>query len=219
MQHIHIKKEVHNGKNIFVVPALTFKKNNNTIKQQIPHPLGTHAIEFETIEDAIKAIELSGFPYILPDGENRCTVQEFKPADANLDAQVEAALLNCVKDGNTAVCASAISSLGEMKNKDYLPIFVDKMGEDNELIRGNAIEALVNFGAGAAEITAKSLADENWVRRKSAITVIERLVQTTSVNPEMFLYNILKLFNDPNNIVKCAAISAVGKLYKAARSK
>ena len=70
MQYISIKKDVNkeSGNEVFLVPALTLKNSEGKTKQRIPHPLGDDYLEFSAIEDAIRAIELSGFKYVLPDG-------------------------------------------------------------------------------------------------------------------------------------------------------
>lgn len=221
MKHISIKKEnkTVDGENRFfyVVSALTFKQKDNTVRQQIPHPLGTDIMEFETLEDAKKAIELSGFTYILPNGEmpSQKPVKRHKELDFEEDILTE--LLKLAKDSNSSVVASAIFALGELKDKKLLPIFVDKMGEDNENIRNNAINAIVNLASLATNATIKALEDENWVRRKSAITVVEKLVQLGLVKPESFFAPLMECFYDTNNIVKCAAINACGKIYKTYR--
>lgn len=221
MKRITIKKEIRDadGKEntVYIVSALTFKQKDNTIKQQIPHPLGTDIMEFSSLDEAKKAIEMSGFLYILPNGEIQTESKPRAVQSIDLQEKIFQSLLKMAKDSNSSVQASAIYALGELKDRKLLPIFADKMGEDNDAVRTNAINALVNFGAGAANTAIKALEDENWVRRKSAITVIERLANETALKPEIFFEPLIERFNDSNNIVKCSAITAVGKIFKVYR--
>lgn len=215
MQYVSIKKNIKNdGKNVFLVQALTLKNSQGTAKQIIPHPLGDSYLEFETLEEAIRAIELAGFKYILPDG----TKPEITPTPdtkvKSYDEQVFNALIEGTRDMNSAVVSAAITALGEMRDLKLLDLFIEKMGEDNEIIRNAAISSILQFGPSAAKELLRVFHDENWVKRNSAVICISRLIDSESVNPEKLFAHLIEMTNDKNHIVKISAITALGKAYK-----
>ena len=217
MQYVTIKKEttVSGDKTIFLVPALTLKNSQGQKKQQIPHPLGTDYLTFDTIEDAVRAVEISGFQCIFPDGVK----SEYKGVEHNfVDKSIEDNILLTLKqqlnDINSSVVAAALNALGELEDKNLLALFVEKIGEDNELIRTAAISSIVKIGTSAIESLMKALKDENWVRRNSALICISRLIDNEGVNPETLFSVLIKMTEDKNTIVKTSAISVLGKAYK-----
>lgn len=217
MQYVSIKKEVNqeNGNEVFLVPALNLKNSKGATKQKIPHPLGDDYLEFETLEGAVRAIELSGFKYILPDGTKQIVSKE-KPVetDKTYDELVYDALINQTKDINSSVVAAALTPLGELHDIKLLEIFIEKMGEENEAVRTSAINAILNFGAASVQKLLTAMKDENWVRRNSAIIAIQRLIDSESVNPEKLFNPLIQMTNDKNTIVKTSAILTLGKAYK-----
>ena len=69
MQYVAIKQENRDGEVVFVVNAISLKNKNKSVVPQIPHPLGSDALIFKTLEEAKNAISRAGFSYILPDGK------------------------------------------------------------------------------------------------------------------------------------------------------
>ncbi len=216
MQYVSIKKDVkkENGKTVFLVPVLNLKNAEGTTKQRIAHPLGDDYLEFETLEEAIKAIELSGFKYVLPDGTKPALKQEIIKDSVELDKVVYETLIKQTKDINSTVVAAAIGALSELNDEKLLDLFLEKMGEDNDLIRTSSINAILNFGSLSVKKLLSTLKDENWVRRNSALICLSRLVESESVNPETLFPHLIEMTNDKNTIVKTSAISALGKAYK-----
>ena len=216
MQYVSIKKEVkkETGDIIFLVPALTFKNSQGTAKQKIPHPLGDNYIEFAILEDAIRAVELAGFKYILPDGtkpvEKNINVNE----NEELEKVVYNALIKQTKDINSSVTAAAIAALAELKDIKLLDFFIEKAGEDNEAVRTSAINSILTFGNACVEKLLQNIKDENWVRRNSVLICLSRLIDSESVNPEKLIVPLIEMAEDKNSIVKTSAITALGKAYK-----
>lgn len=217
MQYISIKKEVkkESGKSVFLVPALNLKNSKGATAQKIAHPLGDDYLEFETLDDALRAIELSGFKYILPDGTKQIAREE-KPAQADktYDEIVYEALIKQTQDLNSSVVAAALTALGELPDAKLIDLLVEKMGEDNEAIRNSAINAILNFGASSVRKLLSAMKDENWVRRNSALIAVQRLIDSESVQPEKLFTPLIAMTNDKNTIVKTSAILALGKAYK-----
>ncbi len=218
MRYVSIKKEIKkdDGSEVFLVPALTLKNSQGATKQRIPHPLGDGYLEFSTEQEAVKAIVLSGFKPILSDGSKPIERDE-KPSNkvvASYDELVFDALIRQTKDINSTVVAAAITALGELGEFKLLDLFIEKLGEENELIRVSAINAILNFGGIALKSLIPALKDENWVRRNSVLVVIQRLLDSESVKPEKLFSVLVEMTEDKNTIVKTSAITALGKAYK-----
>lgn len=215
MQFVSIKKEIKdNGKEVFLVGALILKNSKGDTKQIIPHPLGDSYLEFSTIEEAIRAIEISGFKYILPDGSKPQIQKRPETTGKSYDELVYDALIAQTKDMNNAVVAAALTSLAELKDLKIIELLIDKMGEENELVRASAINAILQFGATSVKYLIKALRDENWVKRNSAVVSLSRLLDSESINPEKIFTYLIEMTNDKNHIVKISAITALGKAYK-----
>lgn len=216
MQYISIKKSVKDGgKEVFLVGALALKNSQGATKQIIPHPLGDNFLEFPTLEAAIRAIEISGFKYILPDG-SKPEIQTQRPdtKGKNYDEMVYDALIVQTRDINSAIVAAAITALGELKDFKLLDLYIDKMGEESESVRTAAINAILQFGSSSVKALIKVFNDENWVRRNSAVICLSRLLDSESVNPEKLFTYLIEMTNDKNHVVKISAITALGKAYK-----
>lgn len=216
MQYVSIKKNIKdNGKNVFLVQALALKNAQGTAKQIIPHPFGDNYLEFKTLEEAIRAVELAGFKYILPDG-TKAKIPSHQPdtKGKTYDEQVYNALFEQTRDMNSAVVSAAITALGEMRDLKLLDLFIDKMGEDNEIIRNAAINSVLQFGTSATKELLRVFHDDNWVRRNSAVICVSRLIDSESINPEKIFTPLIEMTNDKNHIVKISAITALGKAYK-----
>lgn len=217
MQYIAIKKEFKDidGKVIYLVPALTLKNSQGATKQKIAHPLGNDYLVFDTIEEAIKSIELSGFKYVLPDGTKQ--VESVKNTDllnGSYEELVYNSLIEKTKDINSSIVAAAITALGEMTDIKLLDIFIEKMGEDNEAIRVSSINSILPFGNRAIPKLLKALKDENWVKRNSALITIQRMIDSENVDVENLFYPLIEMLKDNNTIVRTTAITTLGKNYK-----
>lgn len=214
MKFVSIKKEIKDGNQIFLIPALNLKNSQGTTKQKIAHPLGDDFLEFKTLDEAIRAIELSGFKYILPDGTKQSAPVQSAYTSGDYDELVYNTLLKQTKDINTSVAAAAITALGEFANTRLIGLFIEKIGEDNEAVRSSSINSLLNFGELAVENLLTALKSENWVRRNSAIITLSRLIDSESVNPEKLFPALIEMTEDKNTIVKTSAVTALGKAYK-----
>lgn len=217
MQYITIKREIKNedGQIRFLVPALTLKNSQGDTKQKIAHPLGNDYLEFDTLEDAIKSIEISGFKYILPDGTKQVKYNKNSNSDPNTyEELVYNSLIEKTNDINSSVVAAAITALSEMAEFKLLDVFIEKMGEDNEATRTSAINAILPLGNLATEKLLQALKDENWVRRNSALIVLQRLINLKNVDVEKLFLPIVEMLKDSNTIVRTSAIVTLGLNYK-----
>ena len=214
MQYVSIKKVLKDGREVFQVPALNLKNSEGTTKQRIAHPLGDDYLEFNTLEEAIRSAELSGFKYILPDGTKPLEAKKEQLINNNLDDMVYNTLIKQVRDINSSVVAASITALGELGDIKLIDLFIEKMGEDNDSVRTSAINSILNFGEAGTEKLLQALKDENWVRRNSALITFSRLIDSETVNPEKILPSLIVMTEDKNTIVKTSAIQTLGKAYK-----
>lgn len=220
MQKIIIKKGKDKTGNIeYLVSAISFKQNKGTVKK-IPHPMGTDVMSFKTVEEAVDAIKVSGFESILPDG-NSLEIANINEnfTDNNWKDAIGQTLLSELKNTDNSIQTAAISSLGELEDEDFIPIFINKMGEDNDNLRNSAIDAVVKSGYKAVEAIKEALNDDIWVRRKSAVICIEKMVTTGNVDAEIFFKALLQATKDTNVIVKSSVIKALGNIYKVYKEK
>lgn len=214
MQYVSIKKVIKDGREVFQVPALNLKNSQGATKQRIAHPLGDDYLEFNTLEDAIRSAELSGFKYILPDGTKPLEAKKEQPLNNNIDDMVYNTLIKQVNDINPSVVAASIIALGELGDIKLIDLFIEKMGEDNDSVRTSAINSILTFGEAGTEKLLQALKDENWVRRNSALITFSRLIDNETVNPEKILPSLIEMTEDKNTIVKTSAIQTLGKAYK-----
>ncbi len=214
MQYVSIKKVLKDGREVFQVPALNLKNSEGTTKQRIAHPLGDDYLEFNTLEEAIRSAELSGFKYILPDGTKPLEAKKEQLINNNIDDMVYNTLIKQVRDINSSVVAASITALGELGDIKLIDLFIEKMGEDNDSVRTSAINSILNFGEAGTEKLLQALKDENWVRRNSALITFSRLIDSETVNPEKILPSLIVMTEDKNTIVKTSAIQTLGKAYK-----
>lgn len=214
MQYVSIKKVIKDGREVFQVPALNLKNSQGATKQRIAHPLGDDYLEFNTLEDAIRSAELSGFKYILPDGTKPQEAKKEQPLNNNIDDMVYNTLIKQVNDINPSVVAASITALGELGDIKLIDLFIEKMGEDNDSVRTSAINSILTFGEAGTEKLLQALKDENWVRRNSALITFSRLIDNETVNPEKILPSLIEMTEDKNTIVKTSAIQTLGKAYK-----
>lgn len=219
MQYVSIKKEEDKatGEIQYIVNALLFESKNGQ-QRKIPHPLGSSTIVFKTLEEAKKAIELAGFLYILPDGTQEMPELPLGEV-SDYDKRIFDALIEQTKDLNPNIVATAISSLSEINDKKCLELYIEKIGEENENIRTNSIEAIFKYGLEALPLIFASLQNENWVKRNSAIICLEKFCEFHNAPLDKIIENLLMMMKDSNPIVKCSAIKALGVAYKASKKE
>ncbi|MBO5385482.1 hypothetical protein J6A64_04125 [bacterium] len=217
MQYIAIKKEEKDGKEFYVVNAIPLKNKNKSVVQKIPHPLGSDILRYETIEDAKDAIVRAGFSYVLPDGRKgtKPTPKATKTSTGYDYSQlVLEAIMDKVESSNSSVAAAAILALAEFPTEQTFDILFDKIGEDNDLIRKNAISGICRYGNILQDKIINSLKSTNWVTRNSALACILNLTEIGNCDLEKFIIPLSETTNDSNTIVQTNALTTLGKVYQ-----
>lgn len=218
MKYVKIKElRTQEGELVYKVNAIVLESLNGENKKKIPHPVGTDVMIFSSIDKAKEAIILSGFQYVLPDG----TMEEEKISGEILpyDKKVFDALMSQTKDSNPNIVAAAIMSLSEINYNDCLDLFIKKMGEENEIIRQNSIDAILKYGKKALPQVIKALDSQNWITRNSAVICIQYFSEHKDIELSLIIDVLLKKLQDTNPIVKCSVIKALGIAYKQYRKK
>ncbi len=216
-KYISIKETIKNNKPVYVIKALALEQKDKGLVKKIPHPFGNSILEFDSLEDAKKAIEIAGFLAILPSGTKVIEKNADIPS-SEYGEMIYSSLMNLINDNNANIVANTISALSEVENLDCIKIFIEKMGEDNENIRNNAIEALVKYGEIAVKDIINALDDTNWIRKNSAAICLQKFYEEGIVTVDDIIYPLLKTLEDNNPIVKCSVISALGQIYKNTKS-
>lgn len=217
MQYIAIKKEEKDGKEFYVVNAIPLKNKNKSVVQKIPHPLGSDILRYETIEEAKDAIVRAGFSYVLPDGRKgtKPTPKATKTSTGYDYSQlVLEAIMDKVESSNSSVAAAAILALAEFPTEQTFDILFDKIGEDNDLIRKNAISGICRYGNILQDKIINSLKSTNWVTRNSALACILNLTEIGNCDLEKFIIPLSETTNDSNTIVQTNALTTLGKVYQ-----
>lgn len=217
MQYITIKKEEINGTEIFVINAISLKYKGKSTVQKIPHPLGTDILHYETLEDAKEAITRAGFSYILPDGKKGTktiskiikTTSEYDYSQIVLDS-----IKNKINSQNTNISAAAILAICEFPTEETFDILFEKIGEDNDLIRKNAISGICRYGNLLEDRIIQTLKSPNWVTRNSILTCISTLSEANDIDIEHFIIPLTEITNDTNPIVQTNAITTLAKVYQ-----
>ncbi len=217
MQYVAIKKEIKNNEEIFVVNAIPLKNKNKSIVQKIPHPLGSDGMEFKTLEEAKDAITRAGFSYILPDGK-----KETKPQKVNkityTENNYEELIYNAIKEktnsSNANVCAAAILAISEFPKDETFEILFSKFGEDNDLIRKNAISGVCRYTKILQNKIIETLKSSNWVEINSAISCITNLATNSDIELDKFIIPLINATKDSNPIVQTNALQALAIVYQ-----
>ena len=216
MQYVTIKREEKDGKEYFAVNAIPLKNTNKTVVQRIPHPLGSDVITFDTLEEAKDAVTRAGFSYILPNGEkgskSRSTVKVTNTADYS--EIVFEAVKDKINSSNSTVAAAAVLAVSVFKNEEAFGILFNKIGEDNDLIRKNAISGICSHANILQDRIISSLKSSNWVERNSALTCISNITEDNSVDLEKFIIPLTEVCNDSNTIVQANALTTLAKVYQ-----
>lgn len=230
MQRIVITKktQIINGQetHYYVIPAWSLIDTNTQQERLIPHPQGNSVIEYQTLKDAVHSVKVAGFEYTLPAGEkfiedDTTIIQEpvFQTGFTNLESILYKKLASKVDDINSNIAAAAISGLDELRNPKAIDLFINKIGEDNELVRKASINALVKYKNYVINKLVNVLDDTNWVKRNSAITCLIQIAEISNIDPQNIIMPILNLINDSNPIVQANALYAVGRIYRIHQDK
>lgn len=217
MQYIAIKEDIKDGKKIYTVNAIPLKNKNKSVVQKIPHPLGSDILRYETLEEAKDAVVRAGFSYILPDGKKgtKPTPKLQKTSSGYDYSQV---VLEAIRDkidsSNTSVAAAAILALSEFPTEENFDILFNKIGEDNDLIRKNAISGICRYGNILQDRIIQALKSQNWVTRNSALTCILNLTENQNIDFEKFIIPLSETTNDINSIVQANALTTLAKVYQ-----
>lgn len=216
MQYVTIKREEKEGKEYFAVNAIPLKNTSNSVVQKIPHPLGTDVLTYNTLEEAKDAITRAGFLYILPNGEkgtlSRVKVNPVSTADYS--QLVFETVKDKINSSNTNVAAAAILAVSVFKNEEAFDILFNKLGEDNDLIRKNAISGICAHSAILSDRIIESLKSPNWVERNSALNCIANISESGGVDLEKFIIPLTEVCNDSNTIVQTNALNVLANVYK-----
>lgn len=221
MQYLAIKQEEQNGKIVYVINAIPLKNKNKSVVQKIPHPLGSDFLVFEDLEEAKKAVSRAGFSYILPDGKKEIQnipIQAKNKKDAYSDMIFDA-IKDKVFSTNSNVCASAILAISEFPMEETFEVLFDKIGEENDSIRKNAICGICRYGKLLQDRIIDALSSTNWVCRNSAITCIANLVDDNNIDIVKFIKPLVKTSNDVNPIVQSNALTTLALVYQAYQKK
>lgn len=218
MQYIAIKQETKNNKEVFIVSAIPLKNTNKSVVQKIPHPLGTDTLEFSSLDEAKDAVIRAGFSYILPDGKKGSKTIS-KQVNTQTGTNYEQLILNTIKDkinsSNSTVKAAAILTLSEFANEETFDILFNQLGEDNDLVRKNAISGICRYSNILKDRIIDSLKSSNWVERNSAITCISNITENTGDDIEKFINPLCHACNDSNTIVQTNALTTLAKVYQS----
>lgn len=218
MQYVAIKKEIKNNEEIFVVNAIPLKNKNKSIVQKIPHPLGSDGMEFKTLEEAKDAIIRAGFSYILPNGQKETKAPQKTPkityATNSYDELIYTAIKEKTNSSNANVCAAAILAISEFPKEETFKILFSKFGEDNDLVRKNAISGVCRYGKILQPKIIKTLESQNWIAKNSAISCISNLATNADIELEKFIVPLINATNDSNPIVQTNALQALAIVYQ-----
>jgi hypothetical protein len=217
MQYIPIKVSEKDGKEIYTVPAIPLKNSNRTVVQKIPHPLGTDAITYSTLDEAKDAVTRAGFSYMLPNGQkgtNATVKQKVVQHGTNYEEIVLDTIKDKINSSNTGVCAAAILAIAQFPSEETFDILFEKIGEDNDQIRKNAISGICRYGQIMSERIINALKSPNWVTRNSALNCIVNLTEAENVDISQFIIPVSETCNDINTIVQANALSTLAKVYQ-----
>lgn len=216
MQYLAIKQEKQHGEIVYVINAIPLKNKNKSVVQKIPHPLGIDSLVFHNLEEAKEAIKRAGFSYILPNGKKE--VQNTPIPVGKKKDEYSETVFNAIKDkinsNNSNVCAAAILAISEFPTEETFDILFEKIGEENDIIRKNAICGICRYGKILQNRIIEALISTNWICRNSAITCISNLVEDKSIEIDKFINPLVKASNDVNPIVQSNALTTLALVYQ-----
>lgn len=217
MQYIAIKENNTNGKTTYVINAIPLKNTTKSIIQKIPHPLGSDALQFETLDEAKDAIIRAGFAYVLPNGQKGISSNK-KTAMIQSKTDYSQIILETIKSKinstNSSVVAAAISAISEFPSNETFDILFQKLGEENDQIRKNAIAGICRYANNLQDRIIEALKSPDWVTKNSAITCIQNIIEYGTTDIEPFLLPLTTTCNDSNSIVQANALTTLAKAYQ-----
>ncbi len=223
MQYIAIKEVEINGNIVYCVPAIPLKNKNQSVVQKIPHPMGSDVLEYSTLEEAQDAIKRSGFACIMPNGKKVLAETSVKTTSKPLQSSYGDIVFQTIKtkinSNNSNVAASAISAIAEFPCEETFEILFNKLGEDNDLIRKNAISGICRYGKKLQNELVEQLKSNNWVTRNSVITCIKSLTQQDDIDAEKFILPLVDACSDQNPIVQSNAVTTLAEIYSVFQQK
>lgn len=223
MQYIAIKEVEKDGKTVYCIPAISLKNKNQSVVQKIPHPMGTDILEFADMEQAQETIKRSGFACVMPDGkkviQKSTSVKIQNSNNKNYDEIVYETIKSKIYSNNSNVVASAILAITEFPREETFEILIDKMGEDNDLIRKNSISGICRYGKILQDRIIKALESGNWVQRNSAVTCINNLTDQSDIEFEKFINPLVQVCQDQNPIVQSNALMTLAQVYNTFKSQ
>ena len=218
MKYVKIKEiQSQEGEVLYKVNAIVLQSKDGSQKKKIPHPLGTETMIFKSLDKAKEAVALSGFEFVLPDG----TVQNEEKQEYKIesyDKKILDALMLQTKDSNPNIVSAAIQSMSGFIHPNCLKLYISKLGEDNDTIRQNSIEAILKYGPKSIPAVIEAIKSENWVTRNSAIICLQNFCELSEIEITPIIDTLLDKLSDVNPIVKCSVIKALGNAYKAYKS-
>ena len=215
MKYIQIKESVsQEGETLYKVNAIVLQSKNGEKKKKIPHPLGTETMLFKSLDKAKEAVTLSGFEFVLPDGSLQSEEkEEFKIEP--YDKKIFDALMAQTNNSNPNIVAAAIQAMSGINHPECLNLYISKLGEENDTIRQNSIEAILKYGTRAIPQIIAVLKNENWVMRNSAVICLQSFCENKDIEITPIIDVLLDNLKESNPIVKCSIIKALGSAYKA----
>ncbi len=216
MQYIAIKEENRNGKSVFIINAIPLKNTNKAVVQKIPHPLGSDSLVYDSLEDAKDAIVRAGFAYVLPDGQKGVASNRRASAiqtAVDYDQIVQSTIKAKINSNNANVSAAAVLAISEFPCDENFDILFEKLGDENDQIRKNAIAGICRHGNVLQNKIISALKSSNWVVRNSALTCIQNLIDYGSAEIEQFFIPLTLACDDNNTIVQANALTTLAKAY------
>ena len=216
MQYIAIKEETQSGKTVYIINAIPLKNSNKTIVQKIPHPLGSDSLVFNTLEEAKDAVVRAGFAYMLPDGTKGVSSKSKTPAvqsAVDYNQIIQSTIKSKINSSNLNVAASAVFAISEFPDEETFDILFEKLGDENEIIRKNAINGICRYGNMLQNRIIEALKSPNWVVRNSALTCIQNIIDYGCEDIEPFLIPLTQICEDNNTIVQSNALTTIAKTY------
>lgn len=96
----------------------------------------------------------------------------------------------------------------------HLKFFSLNSGEDNDLVRKNAISGVCRYGKILQPKIIKTLESQSWIAKNSAISCISNLATNADIELEKFIVPLINATNDSNPIVQTNALQALAIVYQ-----
>ncbi len=214
MKYVQIKEiQSQEGETLYKVNAIVLQSKSGEKKKKIPHPLGTETMIFKSLDKAKEAVALSGFEFVLPDGSRKEEEKE-KFKIEPYDKKIFDALMTQTNNSNPNIVAAAIQALSGINHPECLKLYISKLGEENDTIRQNSIEAILKYGIKAIPQVIEALKNDNWVTRNSAVICLQTFCENKDIEISPIIDVMLENLKETNPIVKCSLIKALGSAYK-----